>query len=115
VCRCDQGVLPIDERVADATDEAEPNDIYDTEKRLLYMACTRNVACWHETDMPPWSPYVRCWGNNRSRVSGASGQLLTHNGLRQFAKDSPRGHKYWQKRRRSSSVAECWCDIDAQC
>jgi hypothetical protein len=30
-----------------------------------------------ETDIPLWSPYVRCWGNNRSRVSGASGQLLT--------------------------------------
>jgi len=30
-----------------------------------------------ETDLPPWSPHVCCWGNNRSCVSGPSGQLLT--------------------------------------
>ena len=33
-----------------------------------------------ETDLPPWSPHVCCWGNNRSCVSRASGQLLTHSG-----------------------------------
>jgi hypothetical protein len=40
----------------------------------------RDVRVWHETDMSQWSPYVRCWGNNRSRVSGVSGQLLTRLG-----------------------------------
>jgi ATP-dependent exoDNAse (exonuclease V) beta subunit len=35
------GVLPLDERVADAADEAELDDIYETERRLLYVACTR--------------------------------------------------------------------------
>jgi ATP-dependent exoDNAse (exonuclease V) beta subunit len=38
---CDQGILPLDERVADAADEAELDDIYETERRLLYVACTR--------------------------------------------------------------------------
>jgi superfamily I DNA/RNA helicase len=38
---CDEGVLPLDERVSDAADEAELDDIYDTERRLLYVACTR--------------------------------------------------------------------------
>jgi len=41
VMACDQGVLPLDERVADAADEAELDDIYETERRLLYVACTR--------------------------------------------------------------------------
>src|SRR3954454_3672171 len=36
---CDEGVLPLDERVA--ADEAELDDIYETERRLLYVACTR--------------------------------------------------------------------------
>src|SRR4029078_4971490 len=27
----------------------------------------------HETDMPPWSPHVSCWDNNRSCVSGVGG------------------------------------------
>jgi superfamily I DNA/RNA helicase len=38
---CDEGVLPLDERVSDAADEAELDDIYETERRLLYVACTR--------------------------------------------------------------------------
>ena len=35
VMACEQGVLPLDERVADAPDEAELDDIYETERRLL--------------------------------------------------------------------------------
>jgi hypothetical protein len=38
---CDEGILPLDERVSDAADEAELDDIYETERRLLYVACTR--------------------------------------------------------------------------
>jgi superfamily I DNA/RNA helicase len=38
---CDEGMLPLDERVSDAADEAELDDIYETERRLLYVACTR--------------------------------------------------------------------------
>lgn len=41
VMACDEGILPLDERVADAADEAELDDIYETERRLLYVACTR--------------------------------------------------------------------------
>ena len=37
----DEGIPPLDERVADAADEAELDDIYETERRLLYVACTR--------------------------------------------------------------------------
>ena len=41
VLACDEGVLPLDERVADAADEAELDEVYETERRLLYVACTR--------------------------------------------------------------------------
>ena len=41
VMACDEGVLPLDERVADAAEEAELDEIYETERRLLYVACTR--------------------------------------------------------------------------
>lgn len=41
VMGCDEGVLPLDARIADAADEAELDDIYETERRLLYVACTR--------------------------------------------------------------------------
>ncbi|MGH7066690.1 MAG: 3'-5' exonuclease, partial [Acetobacteraceae bacterium] len=41
VMACDEGILPLDARIADAADEAELDDIYETERRLLYVACTR--------------------------------------------------------------------------
>ncbi|WP_248878349.1 3'-5' exonuclease [Bradyrhizobium japonicum] len=41
VMGCDEGILPLDERVADAADEAELDEIYEAERRLLYVACTR--------------------------------------------------------------------------
>ena len=41
VLACDQGFLPLDERMEDATDDAELDEIFDSERRLLYVACTR--------------------------------------------------------------------------
>ena len=44
VMACDEGILPLDDRVADAADEAELDDIYETERRLLYVAATRPAS-----------------------------------------------------------------------
>lgn len=41
VMACDEGILPLDERVVDAADEAELDGVYETERRLRYVACTR--------------------------------------------------------------------------
>jgi len=47
VMACDEGILPLDEREADAADEAELDEVYETERRLLYVACTRarSICC----------------------------------------------------------------------
>ena len=58
VMACDQGVLPLDERVADAADEAELDDIYETERRLLYVACTRAREHLLLTGVRPASEYL---------------------------------------------------------
>lgn len=58
VMACDQGVLPLDERVADAADEAELDDIYETERRLLYVACTRAREHLLLTGVNPASEYL---------------------------------------------------------
>lgn len=58
VMACDQGVLPLDERVADAADEAELDDIYETERRLLYVACTRAREHLLLTGVTPASEYL---------------------------------------------------------
>ena len=58
VMACDEGVLPLDERVADAADEAELDDIYETERRLLYVAATRAREHLLLTGTDPSSEYL---------------------------------------------------------
>ncbi len=58
VMACDEGTLPLDERVADAADEAELDDIYETERRLLYVACTRAREHLLLTGVGPTSEYL---------------------------------------------------------
>lgn len=79
VMACDEGILPLDERVADAADEAELDDIYETERRLLYVACTRAREHLLVTGVTPTSEYLtdfmRFPGHARhQRSSGASGE-----------------------------------------
>jgi len=57
VMACDEGVLPLDERIADAADEAELDDIYETERRLVYVACTRAREHLLLTGVIPTSEY----------------------------------------------------------
>lgn len=58
VMACDEGILPLDERVADAADEAELDDIYEPERRLLYVACTRAREHLLLTGVTPTSEYL---------------------------------------------------------
>jgi ATP-dependent exoDNAse (exonuclease V) beta subunit len=48
----------LDERVADAADEAELDDIYETERRLLYVAYTRAREHLLLTGVMPTSEYL---------------------------------------------------------
>jgi superfamily I DNA/RNA helicase/mRNA-degrading endonuclease RelE of RelBE toxin-antitoxin system len=41
VMACDDEVIPLQERIETVTDEADLEDVYDTERQLLYVACTR--------------------------------------------------------------------------
>ena len=38
---CDDEVVPLQERIEAITDEADLQEVYDTERHLLYVACTR--------------------------------------------------------------------------
>jgi superfamily I DNA/RNA helicase len=58
VMACDEGILPLDERVAEAAEEAELDDIYETERRLLYVACTRAREHLLLTGVTPTSEYL---------------------------------------------------------
>lgn len=41
VMACDDDVLPLQERVETVADESELDEVYDTERHLFYVACTR--------------------------------------------------------------------------
>jgi AAA domain/UvrD-like helicase C-terminal domain len=62
VMACDESILPLDERVADAADEVELDDIYETERRLLYVACTRAREHLLLTGVSPTSEYLDDFG-----------------------------------------------------
>ena len=38
---CDSEVIPLQSRVESTVDEAELEEVYNTERNLLYVACTR--------------------------------------------------------------------------
>jgi len=41
VMACDDGVLPLEERIEAVSDESDLEEVYNTERHLLYVACTR--------------------------------------------------------------------------
>lgn len=41
VMGCDDNVLPLQARIDTVADEVELDDVYETERQLLYVACTR--------------------------------------------------------------------------
>ena len=41
VMACDDAVLPLQRRIETVADEAELDEVYETERHLLYVACTR--------------------------------------------------------------------------
>ena len=41
VMACDDDILPLQERVETAADESELDEVFETERHLFYVACTR--------------------------------------------------------------------------
>ena len=41
VMACDDEIVPLQSRIETVTDEAELKEVYETERHLLYVACTR--------------------------------------------------------------------------
>ena len=41
IIACDDGILPLQSRLASVADEMELDDVYETERQLFYVACTR--------------------------------------------------------------------------
>lgn len=55
---CDDEVLPLQERIETAADESDLREVYDTERHLLYVACTRARDYLLVTGVEPASEFL---------------------------------------------------------
>jgi superfamily I DNA/RNA helicase len=58
VMACDDEVIPLQERIANVADEADLEDVYNTERHLLYVACTRARDHLLVTGVDPASEFL---------------------------------------------------------
>lgn len=58
VMACDDEVIPLQERIESASEEAELDEIFDTERHLLYVACTRARDRVAVTGVEPGSEFL---------------------------------------------------------
>lgn len=58
VMACDDEVLPMQERIESITDDADLEEVYNTERHLLYVACTRAREYLLVTGVDPESEFL---------------------------------------------------------
>jgi mRNA-degrading endonuclease RelE of RelBE toxin-antitoxin system len=58
VMACDEDVLPLQERIESVSDDADLEDMYMTERHLLYVACTRARDSLLVTGVSPGSEFL---------------------------------------------------------
>ena len=58
IMACDHNIVPLDERITNVVDESELEEVYNTERHLLYVAATRARECLLITGVDPISEFV---------------------------------------------------------
>ena len=58
VMACDDEVIPLQERIETVGDDADLQEVYDTERHLLYVACTRARDHLLVTSVEPASEFL---------------------------------------------------------
>lgn len=58
VMACDDDVLPLQSRIAGVGDSGDLQDVYETERQLLYVACTRARDCLLVSGVSPISEFI---------------------------------------------------------
>ena len=58
VMACDDDVVPLQERIAAVGDDGDLRDVYETERHLLYVACTRARDALLVTAVAPRSEFL---------------------------------------------------------
>lgn len=55
---CDDEIIPLQARIEDVADEADLEEVYNTERHLLYVACTRARDHLLVTSVDPASEFL---------------------------------------------------------
>jgi superfamily I DNA/RNA helicase len=58
VMACDEEILPLSSRIADIGDDSDLKEVYDTERHLFYVACTRAKEDLLITGVKPGSEFI---------------------------------------------------------
>ncbi len=58
VMACDDEILPLQARIEAITDEADLEEVFNTERHLLYVACTRARDHLHVSGVEPGSEFL---------------------------------------------------------
>jgi superfamily I DNA/RNA helicase len=58
VMACDDEVIPLQERIENIADDADLEEVYNTERHLLYVACTRARDRLLVTGVEPVSEFL---------------------------------------------------------
>lgn len=61
VMACDDEVIPSQERIESIADAGDLEEVYNTERHLLYVACTRARARLLITATGPYSEFLDDW------------------------------------------------------
>lgn len=65
VIACDDEVLPLQERIEAISDDADLEEVYNTERHLLYVACPRARDHLLVTGVDPASEFLDDFGLER--------------------------------------------------
>ena len=58
VMACDDEVIPLQLRIESVSDESDLDEVYATERHLLYVACTRAREFLHVSGVTPASEFL---------------------------------------------------------
>lgn len=58
VAACDDEIIPLQSRIESVADDADLEDVYNTERHLLYVACTRARDHLLVTGVEPASEFL---------------------------------------------------------
>jgi superfamily I DNA/RNA helicase len=65
VMDCDEEVLPLQARIETAVEDTDVEEVYNTERQLLYVACTRARDNLLVTAVKPGSEFLDDMGDGR--------------------------------------------------